>query len=244
MANKARLAIVTGAAGGMGTATVARFAHDGYRVAAFDINADGLKAIEPSIAPLGRTYRVDLTNEKEVWSAVAKVESEMGEVDVLVNLIGWTGDTRFVQEDSAYWNKVIAINFQSLLYSAHSVLPGMIERKRGKIVNVSSDAGKVGQSGEAVYAGCKGAVIAWSKSLARELARFNINVNVVAPGPTVSPLDDSLDPELINRIVRLIPFRRKARPEEQAAAIAFLCSPDADYITGQVLSVNGGLTMQ
>lgn len=244
MANRAKLAVVTGAAGGMGTATVARLATDGYRVAAFDINSEGLKAIAPSIAPLGHTYQVDLTNETDVRSAVAKVEKELGEVDVLINLIGWTGDTRFVQEDSTYWSKVIAINFQSLLYSASAVLPGMIERKRGKVVNVASDAGKVGQSGEAVYAGCKGAVIAWSKSLARELARYNINVNCVAPGPTVSPLDDSLDPELINRIVRLIPFRRKARPEEQAAAIAFLCSQDAEYITGQVLSVNGGLTMQ
>lgn len=244
MANDSNLAIVTGAAGGMGSATVARLAKEGYRVAAFDINRDGLKAIGPTIGSSGRTYRVDLTNEKDVRAAVSRVETEMGEVNLLINLIGWTGDTRFVNEDSTYWSKVIAINFQSLLYAAHAVIPGMIERKHGKIVNVSSDAGKVGQSGEAVYAGCKGAVIAWSKSLARELARYNINVNCIAPGPTESPLDASLDPELINRIVRLIPFRRKAHPEEQAAAIAFLCSHDADYITGQVLSVNGGLTMQ
>lgn len=244
MAKTSNLAIVTGAAGGMGSATVARFANEGYRVAAFDVSRDGLKAIEPTLGTAGRTYEVDLTNETDVHAAVRKVEAEMGEIDALVNLVGWTGDTRFVNEDSTYWNKVIAINYQSLLYVAHAVIPGMIDRKRGKIVNVSSDAGKVGQSGEAVYAGCKGAVIAWSKSLARELARYNINVNCVAPGPTESPLDDSLDPDLINRIVRLIPFRRKAHPAEQAAAIAFLCSPDADYITGQVLSVNGGLTMQ
>jgi 2-hydroxycyclohexanecarboxyl-CoA dehydrogenase len=245
LANDAKLAVVAGAAGGMGTATVARLAKDGFRVAALDVNAKGLDAIRPSIAVAGgQTYEVDLTDEKATRATAAQVEREMGDVDVLVSLTGWTADTRFVNEESSYWNKIIAINFQSLLYITHALIPGMIERKRGKIVNVSSDAGKVGQSGEAVYAGCKGAVFAWSKSMARELARFNINVNCISPGPTLTPLDDTLDPDLINRIVRLIPFRRKAHPEEQASGIAFLCSPDADYITGQILSVNGGLTMQ
>jgi 2-hydroxycyclohexanecarboxyl-CoA dehydrogenase len=148
-----------------------------------------------------------------------------------------------VTEDSAYWRRVIAINYDAILYVTHAVLPGMIERQRGRIVNVSSDAGRVGQSGEAVYAGTKGAVIAFSKSLAREVARYGITVNCTAPGPTATPLEFAQDPDVINRIIRHIPFRRMAEPEEQASAIAFLVSDDAKFITGQTLSVSGGLTM-
>jgi 2-hydroxycyclohexanecarboxyl-CoA dehydrogenase len=167
----------------------------------------------------------------------------MGPISVLVNLIGWCETHPFMDESSEYWRRVIAINFESILFVCHAVLPGMITRREGKIVNVSSDAGRVGSGGEAVYAAAKGAVIAFTKSLAREVARFGICVNCTAPGPTDTPLEANQDPEVVKRIVRLIPFRRMANTAEQAAAIAFFCSEDSDYVTGQTLSVSGGLTM-
>lgn len=238
-----KVALVTGAAGGMGLATVKRLADDGYRVAAFDINAAGLKTAAKGRGDRVKIYTVDMTDEQEVRDAVGQVEKDFGKIDALVNTIGWTDTTRFLTEDSNYWRKVIAINFESILYATHAVLPGMIERGGGKIVSVASDAAKVGQSTEAVYAGTKGALVAWSKSIAREVARFNINVNCTAPGPTETPLDAGLDQEVINRIVRLIPFRRRAQPSEQAAVLAFLISDDASYITGQCYSVSAGLTM-
>ena len=240
------LALVTGAAGGIGQATVRRLSDDGFRIAALDINEVRLKDFVKNTRPEARPYVCDQTDEAMVHAAVNRIGAELGPIDVLVNTIGWVGTTRFAEENADYWKRIVAINFESILFVTHPVLLGMIERKKGKIVNVASDAGRVGTSGEAVYAGMKGAVIAFSKSLARENARYNINVNVVSPGPTDTPLlqaEIKEDPELIRRMTRLIPFRRLARPEDQAAAIGFLASKDADYITGQVLSVSGGLTM-
>lgn len=240
------VALVTGAAGGMGQATVERLTKDGFTVAALDINEKGLDEVTSRVGSGARGWPCDQTDEASVRAAVARVEAEMGPIKALVNLIGWAGTTRFAEEDSAYWEKVIAINFKSILYVAHPVLQGMIERKEGKIVTVASDAGRVGTSGEAVYAAMKGGLIAFSKSLARENARYNINCNVVAPGPTETPLlreEMAENPDLINRMVRIIPFRRVGQPTDMAAAISFLCSPDSDYITGQTLSVSGGLTM-
>jgi 2-hydroxycyclohexanecarboxyl-CoA dehydrogenase len=238
-----RLALVAGAAGGMGGATVARLARDGFRVAAFDVNADGLREALQGLGDQHRAYTVDITDEQQVRDAVGRVEAEMGPIDALVDLVGWCETRPFLQESSDYWKKIIAINYEGVLYLTHAVLGGMVERKRGRIVYVSSDAGRVGQSGEAVYAGAKGGVIAFAKSLAREVARYGITVNCTAPGPTDTPLEAQQDMEVINRIIRHIPFRRMARPEEQAAAIAFLVSDDANFITGQTLSVSGGLTM-
>lgn len=238
-----KTAVVTGAAGGMGLATVERLARDGFRIAAFDINESGLaKAAELAPGSVS-TFHVDLTDEARVRSAVAQVQEKLGPVYAVVNLAGWTATQKFVDEGSNYWRRIIDINLLSALFVTHACLPQMIERKAGKIVTVTSDAGKVGQSGEAVYAATKGGLISWSKSLARELARYNINVNCTAPGPTDTPLEADQDPEIVARILKAIPFRRMARPEEQAAAIAFLCSEDANYITGQTLSVSGGLTM-
>ena len=238
-----KLAIVAGAAGGMGGATVRRLVRDGFRIAAFDLNEQGLREVLDGLGDEHRAFSVDVTDQQAVRAAVRAVETEMGAVDVLVDLIGWCETRRFLEEDSAYWRKVIAINYEGVLYLTHAVLPGMVERRRGRIVFVSSDAGRVGQSGEAVYAGAKGGVIAFAKSIAREVARYGITVNCTAPGPTDTPLEMAQDMEVINRIIRHIPFRRMARPEEQAAAIAFLVSDDANFITGQTLSVSGGLTM-
>ncbi|WP_137391969.1 SDR family NAD(P)-dependent oxidoreductase [Rhodoligotrophos defluvii] len=234
----------TGAAGGIGEATVARLLDDGYTVVAADISREGLDALarQHEGQPL-HTIAADLTDEQAAREAVRTARREVGQIDRLVNLIGWFGTQPFVQEDSAYWRKTIAINFEALLYVTHEILPEMIERKRGKIVNVTSDAGKVGQSGEAVYSGTKGAVIAWSKSLARENARYGLNINCTAPGPTETALELAQDSDVIGRVIRVIPFRRFAKPAEQAAMISFLCGPDSDFITGQVFSVSGGLTM-
>ena len=238
-----RIAVVTGAAGGMGLATVERLARDGFRIAAFDINEAGLEKAAKLAPRAVSTFHVDLTDEARVRSTVAQVQETLGPVSAVVNLAGWTATQKFVDEDSRYWRRIIDINLLSALFVTHACLPQMIERKSGKIVTVTSDAGKVGQSGEAVYAATKGGLISWSKSLARELARYNITVNCTAPGPTDTPLEADQDPEVVARILKAIPFRRMARPEEQAAAIAFLCSDDANYITGQTLSVSGGLTM-
>jgi 2-hydroxycyclohexanecarboxyl-CoA dehydrogenase len=241
--SNSRVALVTGAGGGMGSATVVRLAKDGFRIAGFDANRDTLSQAMDQVGAEHFSHVVDMTDEDAVRQGVAEAEAVLGHVDVLVNLIGWCETHPFVQESSDYWRTIIDVNFRSVLFVTHAVLPAMIERRQGKLVNVSSDAARVGQSGEAVYAGAKGAVISFTKSLARELARHNITANCTAPGPTDTPLESLQDPDSVQRIIRHIPFRRMARPEEQADAIAFLCSPAADYITGQVLSVSGGLTM-
>lgn len=237
---QARLVLIAGAAGGMGAATVRRLARDGFRIAAFDLNAAGLERALEGLGGQHRAFTVDITQEQRVREAVRRVEAEMGPIEVLVDLVGWCETHPFLQESSDYWRRIVAINFEGALYLTHAVLPGMVERRRGKIVYVASDAGRVGQSGEAVYAGAKGGVIAFAKSLAREVARYGITVNCTAPGPTDTPLEAEQDMEVIQRIIRHIPFRRMARPEEQAAAIAFLASDDASFITGQVINCSGG----
>ena len=245
MADK-RLAVVTGAAGGMGGATVGRLVREGFAVAAMDINKNGLSGLAKTHGDSVSAWPCDQTKEEDVRKAIAGIIARHGRVSALVNLTGWAGTTRFHEEKSDYWRKVIAINFESMLYVTHAVLLNMIESKKGKIVLVASDAGRVGTSGEAVYAGMKGGVIASAKSLARENARHNINVNLCCPGPTDTPLlqaEMAEDPELIQRMIKIIPFRRVGKPEDMASVINFLCSPDSDYMTGQTLSVSGGLTM-
>lgn len=244
-----KVALVTGAAGGIGQAVVLRLLNDGFAVAAMDINQSGLAELAAkakATAGALTTWPCDQTDERQTRDTVAKIESRLGPVEGLVNTIGWVGTSRFADEDSVYWRKVIAINLESVLFVTHAVLKGMVERKRGKMVHFASDAGRVGTSGEVVYSAMKGGIIAFAKSLAREHARHNINVNCVSPGPTDTPLlqqEIKDDPELIRRMVRLIPFRRVAKPEDQAAAVSFLLSSDADYITGQTISVSGGLVM-
>jgi 2-hydroxycyclohexanecarboxyl-CoA dehydrogenase len=244
--SKKKLALVTGAAGGMGRATLDRLVADGFHIAAMDIDGVRLGAVLRPLGEKATPYPCDQTNESAVREAVRTIIATHGSIDALVNLTGWAGTTRFVEESSSYWRKVIAINFESMLYVTHAVLGNMIESKRGKIVLVASDAGRVGTSGEAVYAGTKGGVIAFAKSIARENARHSLNVNVVCPGPTDTPLlhaEMAEDPELIQRMVKIIPFRRLGQPGDIAGVISFLCSRDSDYMTGQAISVSGGLTM-
>lgn len=243
---RGRIALVTGAAGGIGQAVVARLVSDGFRVAAVDIDEERMADLTGAVRDGVTPFVCDQTDEAAIGAVVERVETELGPIHALVNTIGWVGTTRFIEEDSDYWRKIIAVNLESILYVTHPVLERMIERKAGTVCNFSSDAGRIGTSCEVVYSACKAGVIALCKSLARENARYGINFNVVSPGPTDTPLlqeEIEQNPELIQRMTRLIPFRRVAQPEDQAAAVSFLVSDDASYITGQVISVSGGLTM-
>ena len=240
------VALVTGAAGAMGSACVRRLARDGFTVALMDINDAGLEAPLAEAGAGARSWCVDQTDEGAVRAAVGEIEEDMGPIEALANTVGWTAGTRFAEESSDYWHKVVAINYMAALYVTHPVLNAMIRRERGKIVYITSDAAKIGTGGEAVYAGAKAAECAFAKSIARECARYNINVNCTAPGPTDTPLMrevEAQNPEMIRRMCRLVPFRRLATPEEQAAVVSFLLSDDARWITGQVISTSGGLTM-
>ena len=245
MAN-GRIAVVTGAAGGIGQSVVARLVADGFHVAAVDINEGAMDALMAKSSTSVTPYLCDQTDEAATIAVVNKIESDLGPIHALVNTIGWCDTTRFMEEDSAYWRKIIAINLESILYVTYPVLEKMIERQSGTVVNFSSDAGRIGTSCEVVYSACKAGIIALCKSLARENSRYNINFNVVSPGPTDTPLlqeEIRTNPELIKRMTRGIPFRKVAQPEDQAAAVSFLVSDGASYIIGQVISVSGGLTM-
>ena len=183
-----------------------------------------------------------------VETAVRTVEESLGPVDVLVNNAGWERMALFVESDPALWDRLIAVNFRGVLNVTRAVVTGMIERGRGRIVSISSDAGRVGSTGEAVYSGCKAAIIGFSKALARELARDRVTVNVVCPGPVDTALLKSVGEseggaKVVAGMTRAIPFRRLGEPEDVATAVAFFASPEASYVTGQVLSVSGGLTM-
>ena len=241
------VALITGAGGSMGQATVQRLAEDGFDIAAMDINEAGLKEAVARVSNGRAEFRVvDQTIEADVRRAVEELTEQLGPIEALVNTTGWCEGTLFSQESADYWDKVININYKAALYVTQPVLLSMIERQRGKIVYITSDAAKVGTGGEAVYAGAKAAECAFAKSIARENARHNINVNCIAPGPTESPLMrevEAQNPEMIRRMVKLVPFRRLASPDEQASVVSFLVSDDAQWITGQIISTSGGLTM-
>ena len=248
----ARTAIVTGGGRGIGRAISLALAKDGNRIAVFDILEENAQSVVKEIEALGgaaMALRVDLTNCKEVQSAVDAVLQRFGQIDVLVNNAGWDKMELFLDSEEALWEKVIAINYKAVLYTCRMVLPHMVSRGAGQVVNISSDAGRVGSTGEAVYSGAKAAVIAFSKSIAREMARYKISVNVVCPGITQTPLLDAVRAQsektnkVIDAVTRAIPLGRVGAPEDIASAVAFLASPDAAFITGQTLSVDGGLTM-
>lgn len=244
MSSVKKVAVITGASGGMGLPTVQRLAAAGFRIAALDLHTGPVQKLISDQGIDGKAYQLDASSGEECRSAIAQVKADFGRIDVYVNMIGWTASSKFVEEGADYWQKLVGINYMPVLHLSHAIAPMMIEQGGGKMVFVTSDAGKVGTSGEAVYAGLKGGVIAFAKSVAREWARYNINVNCTAPGPTDTPLEAAQEPDLVARRLKAIPFRRMAKPEEQAAAIAFFVSDDASYITGQVLSISGGLTMQ
>jgi 2-hydroxycyclohexanecarboxyl-CoA dehydrogenase len=241
-----KVAFVTGAASGIGRATAVRLGEEGARVAAADLNADGAAATASAIGPDAVGLGLDITDLSSVQAAVAEAERLLGPIEILVNCAGWDRVEPFLDSSEETWDRIIDVNLKGVIRCTRSVLDGMISRRSGRIVNVSSDAGRVGSSGEVVYSGAKAGIIGFSKGVARETARHGLRVNVVCPGPTDTPLmaaTSEANPRLGEALVKAIPFRRLAKPEEIAAAIAFLASDDASFITGQTLSVSGGLTM-
>lgn len=244
-----KVAFVTGAAQGIGRAIALRLAAEGARVAICDIQTEGAERTAQEIRGAGGealAVKLDVSKLDEAIAAADTVEARLGPIDVLVNNAGWDKVEPFVDNTPETWDRVIAINFRGVLNCCKAVAPRMLERGGGKIVSISSDAGRVGSTGEAVYAGCKAAIIGFSKTLARELARARINVNVVCPGPTQTALlrDAMAGREgVLEAMAKAIPFRRLGQPEDLAGAVAFFASADSDYVTGQVLSVSGGLTM-
>jgi len=227
---KGKTAIVTGGAAGIGAAIVARFKDEGVKTIVFDLNGE---------------KKVDITDYEAVRRAVA----EAGPVDILVNNAGWDLFKPFLKTDPAFWQKIISINLIGAMNLLHNVLPGMVERGRGKVVTIASDAGRVGSSGEAPYSACKGGLIALTKTLARELASKNIQLNVVCPGLTETNMLEQFmqgadNPEKLREAYRrAIPLGRLGKPGDLPGTVAFFASDDADFITGQVISVSGGLTM-
>ena len=244
--------IVTGGGGGIGGATCRRFVGEGASVAVFDLNLDAAEKVAASIRAEGgraQAFRCDITDRASVDAAVAETEKSLGPIDVLVNNAGWDVFKPFTKTEPAQWDKLIAINLTGALHMHHAVLPGMASRKKGRIVNIASDAARVGSSGEAVYAACKGGLVSFSKTIAREHARHGVTVNVVCPGPTDTALfadykEGAGNPEkLMEAFTRSIPLGRIGQPDDLPGAILFFASDDARFVTGQVLSVSGGLTM-
>ena len=247
-----KTALVTGGGRGIGRAIALGLAHGGAQVAVLDIlkdNAEGVCREIEALGVKGLALGADLTRRPEVNRAVEEALAQWGQLDILVNNAGWDKLEPFLESEEETWERILAVNFKSVLYVCKAALPSMVARGAGKVINIASDAGRVGSTGEAVYSGTKGAVIAFSKALAREMARHRITVNVVCPGLTETPLLASIrgqspkTEKIIEAVTRAIPLGRAATPEEIASAVVFLASPEADFITGQTLSVSGGLTM-
>lgn len=242
---ESRKALVTGAAGGMGSAIAADLAAMGATVAVCDINAEGAEKVAAEL-PNARAFKVDLSDPADIDRMVAEVRDELGTIDILVNNAGWDKVGPFVESDPSVWDRLISINLRAPIQLTHAFLPEMLEARAGRLVFVSSDAARVGSTGEAVYASCKAGIIGFSKTIAREAARAGITSNVVCPGPTDTPLLQEVaagNEKLVQALTKSIPLGRLGRPEDVAGAVAFLCSDRAEYITGQTLSVSGGLTM-
>ena len=242
-----RCALVTGAGRGIGQAIAERLAEEGARVAASDMVLSDAETTAKNIGGAAIAVELDVTSDEQIRDAVADVAERLGPIDVLVNNAGWDRIEPFVDSQPETWDRVLAINLRGPIAVTRAVLDSMIERRSGRIVSIASDAGRVGSTGEAVYSGAKAGIIGFSRTLARELAQFGINVNTVCPGPTNTPLLHAVaeqNPKVAAGLTRAIPFGRPAEPAEIAAAVAFLASHDAAFITGQALSVSGGLTMQ
>ena len=246
-----RTALVTGGARGIGAAIAVALAEDGRAVAIGDVRAEEADRTAAHIESAGgrsRAVRLDVTDSDGVGVAVAEAEETFGPIEILVNNAGWDDLVPFLETDEPFWDRVIEINFKGCLRLTRAVLPGMVERGWGRLINIGSDAGRVGSSMESVYSGAKGGVIAFTKTIAREVARFGVTANTVCPGPTRTAMLEGMasGPEgekLIASLERAVPMRRLGEPEDVAAAVAFLASERAGYITGQTLSVSGGLTM-
>jgi 2-hydroxycyclohexanecarboxyl-CoA dehydrogenase len=250
MALEGRTALVTGAAGGIGSAISRHLALAGANVAACDLDGEAAKRVASELAGVGKGtiagYAMDVSDSANVADVVAAVEAQQGPVDILVNNAGIDKIERFIESTEDTWKKVISVNYLGTVIVTRSVLDGMIERRYGRIVNISSDAGRVGTSGEVVYAGTKGAIIAFGKALARETATKGITINAVCPGPTDTALLKQVSDRsegMMDALAKAVPMKRIGTPDDIAPAVVFFAGDGAAYITGQTLSVSGGLTM-
>jgi 2-hydroxycyclohexanecarboxyl-CoA dehydrogenase len=237
---------VTGGASGIGAATCRRLAAEGARVAVTDVNAAGASEVAGEID--GEAYELDVRSDDSIRAAVEAAERDLGPIDVLVNNAGYDEWGWFTETDPALWDRVLAVNLRGIIAVTHAVLPGMQQRRRGRIVNTASEAGRVGSSGSAVYSAAKAGVIGFTKAIAIENGRYGITCNAVAPGPIETPLLMSapdalgdLGKRIVETMVGSTNLRRLGQPEEVAAAITFLATDDASFITGQSLGVSGGL---
>jgi 2-hydroxycyclohexanecarboxyl-CoA dehydrogenase len=242
--------VVTGAAGGIGSAIVRALQEQGAAVAAWDLDGAKLKAtIEglPSTLPQQVIpVEVDITSRESVEAAQAATRDRLGPVDILINNAGIDKIERFFDSEEATWERIVAVNFLGTIRCCHVIIPTMVERGQGRVVCIASDAGRVGSSGEVVYSGTKGGVIAFAKGLAREVAASGVTVNTICPGPTNTPLLDQVaeaSQKLYDGLARAIPMRRIGQPDDITPAVVFLASDGAAFVTGQTLSVSGGLTM-
>lgn len=248
MALEGRVAMVTGGGRGIGAAITARLAGLGASVAVCDLDHTAAQSITAALPTKGMAVGMDVSNSAEVADAVARIGDELGPVDLLVNNAGFDVIEPFMDSTEETWDRLWQVNLKGQILCCKAVLGAhMIPNHRGRIVNIGSDAGRVGSTGEAVYSATKGGVIAFTKTLAREMARHQITVNCVCPGPTDTPLLAQLGEDktsgLRAALTRAIPLRREAQPEEIAGVVVFLCTDDASYMTGQIVSVSGGLTM-
>lgn len=241
-----KTAVVTGAASGIGRATAEAFASGGAHVLLADIDEEHGEAVAAAICAQGGEadfIRVDLTDAASIEAFRKEAIARCGKVDIVANVAGWGRTEPFVENTPEFWRRLVDLNFLGTVSMSRAFLDSMMERRCGKIVNVASDAGRVGSLGESVYSGTKGGVIAFSKALAREMARYDITVNCVCPGPTDTPLMAEVPEKLKDAFARATPMRRLGRPQEVADSILFFAGTHSNFVTGQVLSVSGGLTM-
>jgi 2-hydroxycyclohexanecarboxyl-CoA dehydrogenase len=248
--SQGRTALITGGARGIGRALVDALAVDNLSIVVLDILGDQAREAAAAVEQAGGralAVEADVADSASVAAAVDAAEARFGHIDILVNNAGWDDMMPFVDTDEAFWDRVIEVNFKGPLRLTHRLLPGMLDRRWGRIVNVASDAGRVGSSHESVYSGAKGGLIAFTKTIARESARHGVTANCVCPGPTDTPMVKAVIAERGDRImdamVRAVPMKRIGQPQDIACAVRFFVTEDAGYMTGQTLSVSGGLTM-
>lgn len=243
-----KVALITGAGVGIGRAIALRLAADGATIAILDIQPDLAQGVVREIETAGgkaMAVQADVTHYEQVEKAVAEVVEALGSIDILINNAGVDVMKLFVETDESVWRKIVDVNYIGFLCVSRAVAPYMIERKSGVVVNIGSDAGRIGNAGDAVYCGSKAAVMATSKAFAREWVRYGIRVNCVAPGPIVGTklLGDFYEGDVGEKIAKAVPMRRLGTPEEVADVVAFFASDASRYLTGQVLAIDGGLTM-